>query len=309
MIFNSYAIVQIRSFSSENIINRLKENKIEVIEFCKTEEYTFTLKLNPKNLKKVKKTFKDCKIIKKHGIFFAIKNQLVKKISLISMIIGIGFFCYLNTLIYKIEIKGNNLSINNNIMMILKENGIAHFKKKPTNEKLDNIKAMILLNLTDIENIDIKIVGTTIDLTYYLKEKQTIIQEIDGKYYASKDGIVSYVDVKRGNCLIKHNDYIKKGDLLIDDHITLEDKSIYIGGYGKIYAYTWTLFEMKIEHYSLSEADSFSYLIDKAHYQVSKNFTDKEYIVDENVLNYYYDQTYAEIKVHFTTLENLAILL
>jgi len=309
MILNSYAIVQIKSFSSENLINRLKENKIEVIEFTKTAEYTFTLKLNPKNLRKVKKVFKDYKIIKKHGIFFIIKKQLIKKISLISLIIGIGCFCYLNTLIYKIKIKGNNLSINNNITMILNENGVSHFKKKPTIEKLENIKSMILSNINEIENVDIKIIGTTIDLTYYLKEKETLLQEVDGKYYAAKDGIVSYVDVKRGNCLIKHNDYIKKGDLLIDDHIALEDKSVYVGGYGKVYAYTWTLFEMKIEHYSLNEVDSFSYLIDKAHYQISKNFTDKEYIVDENVLNYNYDQTYAEIKVHFTTLENLAILL
>lgn len=308
MLINSYSIIEICTYSSENLIKVLKKNKIYVHRIEHIDQFIFHIKIHPRGIKKVLKVYPNAKIIYQNGLFFIINNLLKKKITIIAMVVALVFFTYLNTLIYNINIYGSNTRITNSISLILKKNNISRFKTKPSLNKLEQIKEVILLENAEVENIDCSIVGSTVILKYFLKEKETVLDNENGKYYAKKDGIISYVDVVKGNCLFKHNDYVKKGELIIDDYLHLNDKDIYIGARGKVYAYTWSLVEIKIATKKVDEAEVFSKLLTEARYQVSRNFTDKEYIENENVLAFVHNQEYSYLKIHFTLLENIAIL-
>ena len=40
--------------------------------------------------------------------------------------------------------------------------------------------------------------------------------------------------------MVKVNDYVKKGDLLVKDVVTTDqNEDVYVGTYGSVYAYTW----------------------------------------------------------------------
>ncbi len=307
MLFKSYVIIEVRTFSIDNLISKIRNNKIVIDKLTHIDDFIFHLRFHPKYLKKIKVIFPDYKIIHEHGLYYIIKHQLIKKTTIIALVISGLFFMYLNTLIYEVRINGKNEQLSDNIRYILENANIKRYKKKPSLATLDELKNEILSYYNEIENIDFYMTGNLVSLTYFLKEKEDIIDNSNGKYYAKKDGIVSYVDVARGNCLYEHNDYVKKGQLLIDDYVHINDKDIYVGGQGKVYAFTWSLVELK-KKYIGTDTDAFSYLLQEARFQVSKQFSEKEYIDKENVLSFTYQDSMAYLKVHFTLLENIAIL-
>ena len=305
---NNFYICEVVDYSTEHILQTIKNNKIEVLEFNKVDEYIYHIKINVKNYNKLLKVFPNLKIIYTHGLFFILKNRLIQKVTLISLVISVVFFIFLSSLIYKIEVKGNNKRITDNIYLLLDEYDIKKYRKIPTEIVLEEVKDAILEQNIEIENIDFQVKGTTILLTYYLKEKENKHYVEYGKYYASKDGIISYYDIEAGNFLFSTNDYVKKGELLIDDYLHIDDKSIYIGGYGKVYAYTWVIVEFAIKSYKMEKVEVYSSMCQEARYKVSKNFTNEEKIIKENVLDFEYGKEISNIKIHYTLLENIAIL-
>lgn len=305
---SNYYICEIVDYSTEHILKKIKENKIYVLEFKKIDDYLFHIKVDINNYKKLSRVFSNCKVIYTKGIFFILKNRLIQKITIISLVIGIGFYIYLSSLIYKVEINGNNVRITNNIYEILERYNIKKYKKLPNDSDINEVKKIIIDENNEIENVDLKKNGTIIQITYYLKEKEYKHYSEYGKYYAKKEGIISYVDIEAGNFLYSTNDYVKKDDLLIDDYIYVNDKSLYVGGFGKVYAYTWTMVSLSLNTYSYDKLEMYSLLCSKARYSVSKNFVDDEKIESENVLSYQYNENKSSIKIHYTLLENIAIL-
>lgn len=305
---NNYYICEIVDYSTEHILNKIKDDKIYVLQFKKLDNYLYHLKVDIKNYQKLLKVFPNLKVIHTHGLFFIIKNRLIQKITIISLIIGTIFFVFLSHLIYKVEIYGNNSRITNNISLILKENKIDKYQFIPNDSKMEEIKNLIMQENIEIENIDFQTTGTIVKVVYYLKEKENKHYVEYGKYYAKKDGVIAYIDIEAGNFLFSTNDYVKKGELLIDDYLHVDDKSIYLGGYGKVYAYTWVIVELSLTTSSYLEADIYTKLCMDARYNVSKNFSDDEKIEKENILSFKYDKDKSYIKIHYTLLENIAIL-
>lgn len=304
---NNYYIYQISYFSSEYLLKKLK--KIKVSKLKKIDTYLYEVTINIIYHKEFKKLFPDAKLVKKKGIYFLIKEKLLKKLTIISLLIGLIFYLFLLSLIYRVDIKGNNQRINENILIVLNENKIYKYQKIPSLNTLEKVKEEIILQNEEIENLDYKVKGTIIIFTYYLKEKEIKHYQQFGKYYAKKDGMIKYADIECGNYLFSSNQYVKQGELLIDDYLYVNDKSIYLGGYGKVYAYTWSMINLKIKTNSYSEVDAYTYLVDKARYSLCKKFTDDEKIEEEYILAFSYQKDYSSIKIHYTLLENIAILI
>ena len=85
--------------------------------------------------------------------------------------------------------------------------------------------------LTDNEHIELaKQIGVNHQILKIsdLKEKEIKHYQQFGKYYAKKDGMIKYTDIECGNYLFSSNQYVKQGELLIDDYLYINDKSICI---------------------------------------------------------------------------------
>lgn len=305
---NSYYIYEIRAYSSESLIKKIKDNHLYVQELKKITDFTYHLKINVNQSSKLQKIFPDAKIVKTNGLYFIIKNRLIQKVTLISLVIGIAFFIFLSTLLFKININGNNSRLTNEIRLALDEFEIKVMKKIPQKDLLEEFKQKILNDHYEIENLDYSLSGTVLNITYYLKEKENHHYQELGKYYAKKSGMIVFVDIERGNFLYGTNQYVKEGALLIDDYLYLNDKSIYIGAYGKVYANTWTTVSLKISTEGMEEAEAYAELTKRARYNIAKNFTSDEKIEKETILNFIFNKKTAEIKIHYTLLENIAIL-
>lgn len=305
---NNFYIYEVTAYSSESLLLKIKQNKLHILEFKKIDEFVYHITIDVINNLQFKKVFPNARIVKTSGLFFIIKNRLIQKVTIISLICGIAFYIFLSTLLFRININGNNSRISNEIRLILEQNEIRTLKKIPDKNLLEKIKNQIMNDFYEIENVDCSMKGTILNITYYLKEKENHHYQELGKYYAKKTGMIKYVDIERGNFLYSTNQYVKEGALLIDDYLYLNNNSIYIGAYGKVYANTWSTVSLKIDSFGFEKAEAYAYLTNQARYNISKTFTSDEKIENESILNFIFNETFAEIKIHYTLLENIAIL-
>ena len=88
----------------------------------------------------------------------------------------------------------------------------------------------------------------------------------------------------------------------------VNDKQIYIGAFGKVYANTWQTIELKEQTNNREESEIYSYFVNKARYLIAKEFTSDEKIENEMILNFNYNNDNSSIKIHYTLLENIAFL-
>ena len=80
--------------------------------------------------------------------------------------------------------------------------------------------------------------------------------------YASKDGVIQNIDVSSGNIMVKVNDYVKKGDLLVSNTITsTSEVDKIIETQGVIKAYTYIDYEASISKKKMDDGEAFSYLL------------------------------------------------
>lgn len=305
-MFDLYFIYQVKSYSSENLIHKLNDGKIVCRAIDKIEDYTYQIKIHLSYNKKFLKLFKDAILIEKHGLLFDVFNMFCSWSSIISLIISIISFCFFNTRIFKVDIYGKNPNLSTILERELYEYNIKKYSKIPNFSQLLDIKNNIINKHDDIESMELISVGTSIQLKYFLKEDEVLKDSINQKYYASKSGIIKSSNIERGNFLFSINDYVKKGELLIDDYIYINDKSIYVGGYGKVYAYTWSIVEINQASTYDQYINNFNELLNKSRYEISKSFSEEEYIYNESILINKYENNMLYLKIHYTCVENIA---
>ena len=109
--------------------------------------------------------------------------------------------------------------------------------------------------------------------------QKTVLKYQD--YIAKKDGIIRQLDVKQGNVLVKVNQYVKKGDVLISHQIEDTKQQIkMIPTLGSVEAYTYQYIEASSSN--VKDKDIFAYLLFKIRSQLPKDVK----IDREKVLSY-----------------------
>lgn len=304
----SFYLIKINYYSSKAFFKILKSNKIKIYFYNKVSEYDFIIKIQPRDLKKIKNLFSSTEIISSSGIIKSFELINKNKIFCLMLVISICFYFFINTRIFKIEIRGVNSSINAKITQSLNKFNIKKYEKKPSIndlKQIENILKMELLNDVDLISLNSK--GNYIFVSYSKKGENAIVKEKNGKLYAKKDGIIKFFDIESGKILKEINDYVKKGDLLVDDTLYYKDKPIKIGTYGKVYAYTFNEITISLISTGLEKSEIYQILLNKARNQIISTFDEKSYIDKEIITSYINQNGVCTMKIVYTIVENIAI--
>lgn len=310
MIKHNYVRIEVTVYSPLYLINSLRENDIPFNNLKYINDYVYSFEVSPRYIKSIKKLFKTCKVVKKYGIFTWMGSLFLKKTTLIAVIIStIGFFDLTNR-VYDIEINGINKNINGQIKYKLKDIGVHKGMRKPKfDELMQYEESLKVFFKDDIEFLELRLKGVDIIIKYTLRRDEIDIPVRKGALYARKDGFISHFVVSSGEILVKENQYVKQGTLLVNDRITGSDgKEYIIGAYGKVFAYTWTIVTTSCTiNDSNEEVDNYSKLLFTAEEMMCAGFDDGDKIIEENILKYEITNNTMQLIVHFTCLENIAI--
>ncbi|MGN1181569.1 MAG: sporulation protein YqfD, partial [Faecalibacillus sp.] len=112
------------------------------------------------------------------------------------------------------------------------------------------------------------------------------------------------VDVKKGSVVVKLNQFVKKGDLLISHTIEGTDKKTkIIPTQGKIYAYTYQRYKMTYPINQLSKEENFHYLL----FQIRSKLPANVKIDKEKVISYDIIDKKLVLEMQYIFIENIAV--
>ena len=208
-------------------INKLNNINIMIYDISYKDDYIY-LKMNKKDLSKLKKYLPSYKFIKEKELGFLFIKNMIKKYNyyFISLLIGIIFLFLLSNIMVKVEVIHSSKRIRNLLYDALDEEGIRRLTFKKNYRKLSKIKEKILKKYPDdLEWIEIEVHG----MKYVIRVEQRIItnpkkEKPSCDLIAKKSGIVTDIITHKGEALVTRGNYVLEGDTLIRGNIMFNDE-------------------------------------------------------------------------------------
>ncbi len=187
-----------------------------------------------------RKTRTHISIIKRHGVPFILHRYRKRKAALLGVLLFFVLLWYLTGHIVGVDITGNQRIATDDIRNHLKECGIYYGADV---DKIDSklIKNQMMTKFDNIAWIGINIKGSRayIEVKERLDTPIRVDADIPCDIVAAKDGVIRLLEVKEGQTLVKANEFVEKGDLLVSG--VIDSKKIgmrYVHSFGEIYAET-----------------------------------------------------------------------
>ena len=212
--------IYIEGFYIEKVINVCKKNNIELSNVTRNKNtiiYGDVSVVNFRTLAKIAKKNKcKVKIIRKSGIPFLMKKYRKRKIFAITMVLICICMFSLSKFIWNIEVIGVNNISEDEILSIVKNEGLEIGKLK-SKINLSKIVEKIRMERSDISWVGVKLSGTNVQIQVVESDlAPDIIDENDYcNIVATKDSMVEKVNAQNGTAQVKQGDVVKKGAVLI----------------------------------------------------------------------------------------------
>lgn len=245
-----YLLVRVKTPKKTSLILKLNRLNVDIqeIKYLK-EEIQF--KILEKDLKRAKKYLisYNIEIIDETGIY-KLKKELKKNNLIITGIIfAVVIFLVLSNIIVKVNIIHEDSELRAIISDSLKEQGVTPLSFKKSYEEYEAIIENIKEEYPDrIEWIEIDVEGMIINV----RVEERILNDYEKDYstchvVASKSGIIKSITTEKGITEVSINDYVKKGDILINGSIKLnEEIKANVCASGSVYAEVWYNINAKI---------------------------------------------------------------
>ncbi len=248
-MFESKYYIKITGPYPKSFLSKLIALKIELLKVKTTEDALFLL-VEEENYKKIKdlKTIYKIELINCYGI--AKVKYLYRKyfLFLVSILFALLLLKFLSSLILKVEVIHTKEEIRNLIITDLEEYGIKPYRFKVSFQKREQIKEKILEKENDhLEWIEIEEKGTTYRINVEERKKNKKEQKKESQsIVAKKRGRILEIEASHGAIEKKKNDYVQKGDVIINGIIKNKDTPVSkVRAEGKVFAEIW--YRVKIE--------------------------------------------------------------
>ena len=224
--------------------------------------------------------------------------------------IGWVFFLYmgLNSLIFDVEFHSTSNSlasvINDEIKQYYKIPFVCDDKCEIEIEKIISDKYADQITWMNIVRK-----GSKMDIYLTTKEIVKPYIETNNQIYSTKDAMVVEFDVLSGNKVVKLNQIVAKGDLLIDNNINdAFNINKELNTKGVVYGKTWyTIYSEMDLNKDLKVLDPlyFSRLIMNCRNEIAKEIDFDEHIISENIIEFKKEGNKIIMQVHYTLYENI----
>lgn len=251
-----YNKIRVEGFKLNQFLTDCLNNKVELKNIKKIDDFTLDCSLSQKKLNKILKKKRNNQyritILKNGGLPYYRKRAQYKKGFILGFFIFLSLLYYQSLFITEIEIKGNEIIKESDLRTSLAEIGVIEGNKKI--DDLNEIKKCLYKEYENIAWIGMKYIGNKITLEVVEKREHPdiIAYDIPCDLVSTKKGYVEKVITKYGTPIVKKGDFINKGDVLISSMVTNEatEEIRYVHALGEVYAkiiYRFVITEEKRE--------------------------------------------------------------
>lgn len=235
-------IIKVKNQLNRFIKKCLKEG-IDLYNIEYIEDYLI-VKIKSEDYKRIKKInyYSEIRKIKTLGINGIILNLKKYYFDYVLLVIFLILIYFISNIVVKVEIKHENKELRDKVNEIIKEHDIKSYVIGKTLRELNSISDSILKNNRDILDwISINKIGMKYIVSF---EERIMTEENESNetchIIAKKDGVISKIKAITGISMFEIGDYVKKGDIIINGSIMLNDKNMdNICATGEVFAETW----------------------------------------------------------------------
>lgn len=223
----------------------------------------------------------------------------------------LGVLCFVSSLIicsylvFDIRIIGTMPQVNEKIIQDLKKEHIELYTPLKNYESLNDVLTQLkILYKKDVEYMNVYNIGSVFYVEYTKRKQDQLKKDDYQNIYAKKDGMIISLDVESGLIKVKKNDYVKKGDLLVENTIiSTQNETKIIPVKGHVYAYTFNQYEASIINHNQDQGEAFYHLL-----LLIRGKLPVQAVIDkENVLQMTKSHSKITLKMHYTLLENIGV--
>jgi similar to stage IV sporulation protein len=184
----------------------------------------------------------ECKIYfsRKRGIPFLLKRMWKNS----GFVIGMGIFLLLmmlmSNMVWKIEIKGAQPHTEHQILQELNKMGVKRGKLQFFLKDPESIQRELTNNVPNLTWIGVELRGTSFYFQAVEKNKPKQPEAMKSSHIvAKKKAVITKMFVENGQPLVKVNDFVQPGQVLVSGIIGKEDYEQVVGAKGEVYGETW----------------------------------------------------------------------
>lgn len=215
--------LSISGLNIEKTLNTISKQDIEIVNIVKKDYHSCDFEVRGKNVKKVEKILLDRNIKTISKTKFGIDNFFEVLKLRIGIIVGLAvslilFFIFSNCL-FKIEIQGNEVLKDEEIIKCLEEFGVKKYSFFSKSNK--ELEEMISKSFEEISLISVVKKGNSLIVNIKEKLQNGEYEDKDNfQAMVSKfDGIITKINHIQGTLKVKVGDIVQKGEVLVEPYM------------------------------------------------------------------------------------------
>ena len=230
------------NFRAFILLNLCSKNKISIWS-AKFKNGKICCKITVKDFLKLPKILRKSgirvHILQKSGFPFFM-NKYNKRFGVFTGVLLFFAILYIMSgYIWIIDVAGNTKTETKEILAVCEQMGIKT-GVKASSISAKNAAQQLLLKTDTLAWSSFNIEGCKLTVNVTEIKEKTGDNSKATNLKANADGIITHIDVKAGNCLVKVGDVVKKGDILVSGIIESESNTKFVHSIGEITAKTET---------------------------------------------------------------------
>jgi similar to stage IV sporulation protein len=232
-------------------IEQLKKHRLTVWDVSFTNEKQILLSMSFRHFLQVRKCARiaGCRIsiIRKVGFPLMIKKLKRRKWWVAGIAPAIVILLLLLSLIWRIDITGNERISDEQVLAIAKTFGVERFSWRFQLADPTKLGKQMQRKLPGVSWVGVELRGVVVKINVVEAHLPQVKQAMQGHHIVSqKSAVVSHVFAERGKSLVKVNQSVKKGDVLISGWIGTEEHNQLVAARGMVKGFVWYDIHMKI---------------------------------------------------------------
>lgn len=248
--------------------------------------------------------------LKTTGIAGYVRRYLSYKRNWISLLAAILSIWIYSNIIWNVEVQGEGDELSVKLVDSMRVEGIEPYAFLVSTQKIRRVEEQLKEDYFDeIEWLNMEHNGSSLSL--HFRPRKKAIREPLGyePLVARKEAVIAYFDVESGKKIVKVNDYVKVGDILVTSDLVDslgKPKRTFVKG--KVFGYTFVELEANLRWpYGFEESKPLAYFRILFHIRgkIAQQLSKEEHIESENILHFSHTKGTIRMKIQYTLYEDI----
>ncbi|KYC64186.1 sporulation protein YqfD [Heyndrickxia coagulans] len=236
--------VKIEGKGIERFINQLTRAGLAVWNVRRQGTMAVTFELRLSDIHQLRKAVRGqdlhVRFLRGRGVPFLWKRTLKNAGFLFGFFLFLAVITVLSNMVWGVEIKGATPKTEHEIRKQLDKLGIQTGHSQFFLDDIETIQRKLTNNLPDVTWVGVELRGTTYHFTVVEKNMPEPVKNPGPQHLvASQKAVVENMFVEKGKPVVKINQYVKKGQLLVSGVIGNDKEKYPVAAKGKVYGKTW----------------------------------------------------------------------